>query len=45
MLAGMTIDTRKWRERTGVRTYDAASALRKLWCRSSSSVRLLERYL
>lgn len=30
MLAGMTIDTRKWRERTGVRTYDAASALRKL---------------
>lgn len=29
MLAGMTIDTRKWRERTGVRTYDAASALRK----------------
>ena len=30
MLAGMTIDTRKWRERTGVRTYAAASALRKL---------------
>lgn len=29
MLAGMTIDTRKWRVRTGSRTYDAASNLRK----------------
>ena len=29
MLAGMIIDTQKWRVRTGSRTYDAASALRK----------------
>ena len=30
MLAGMTIDTNRFRTRTGSRTYDAASALRKL---------------
>jgi len=30
MLTGMIIDTRRWKERTGSRTYDAASALRKL---------------
>ena len=29
MLAGMIIDTQKWRVRTGSRTYDAASALRQ----------------
>ena len=29
MLAGMIIDTQKWRVRTGSRTYDAASVLRK----------------
>ncbi|MCR5794601.1 MAG: DHH family phosphoesterase [Solobacterium sp.] len=30
MLAGMIVDTQKWRVRTGARTYEAASALRKL---------------
>ena len=29
MLAGMIIDTQRWRVRTGSRTYDAASVLRK----------------
>ena len=30
MLTGMIVDTQKWRVRTGARTYDAASALRKM---------------
>ena len=30
MLAGIIIDTQRWRVRTGARTYDAASALRKM---------------
>ncbi len=30
MLAGMIVDTQKWRVRTGARTYDAASSLRKM---------------
>ena len=30
MLAGMTVDTNYFRQRTGTRTYDAASSLRKL---------------
>lgn len=30
MLAGMTIDTNRFRMRTGVRTYEAASALRRM---------------
>lgn len=30
MLAGMIVDTQKWRVRTGARTYEAASALRTL---------------
>ncbi|MBR2825452.1 MAG: DHH family phosphoesterase [Solobacterium sp.] len=30
MLAGMTIDTMRFRNRTGVRTFDAASALRRM---------------
>ena len=30
MLAGMTIDTARFRNRTGVRTFDAASALRRM---------------
>ena len=30
MLAGMIIDTQKWRVRTGARTYEAASELRKM---------------
>lgn len=30
MLTGMIVDTNRWRYRTGSRTYDAASALRKM---------------
>ena len=42
MLAGMTIDTQNWRVRTGARTYEAASSLRKMGANPQDANRYLK---